>query len=70
MSPEPPAADLDYLKRVEVLAHDVVTAAASEGWVAFGDESNSSDTPLMRAVNALATELRLRHYEGDGCVDH
>lgn len=69
MTPEPPAADLDYLNRVERLAHDVVAAATSEGWVAFGDE-DTSGTPLARAVNALATALRLRHYEGDGCVDH
>jgi hypothetical protein len=61
--------DLDYLRAVELLAQEVVEEAAAEGWLAFGDEGQKATVPLHRAINQLATRLRMVHFEGDGCVE-
>jgi hypothetical protein len=62
--------EIEYLRRIERLAHSVANEAALEGWLAFGDEGDAADAPLHRAVNELATHLRMTHYLGDGCVEH
>lgn len=62
--------DLEYLRAVELLAHEVVGKAAAEDWLAFGDEGQKATVPLQRAINELATRLRMVHYDGDGCLDH
>jgi hypothetical protein len=59
--------EVEYLRRIEVLAHAVVEAAADEGWLAFGDAGRSAATPLRRTINELATWLRFQHDEQDGC---
>lgn len=61
--------ELDYLRLVERLAREVTNEAAIEGWLAFGDEGQQALIPLHRAINALATNVRMVHYEGDGCLD-
>lgn len=61
--------DLEYLRLIEELAHDVVEQAAEEGWLEFGDTGQSAPTPVQRAVNALATELRIHHHAEDGCME-
>lgn len=66
----PPVDDLDYLRKIELLAHQVVEEAGVEGWLAFGDEGETAESELRRSVNALATELRFWHYQADGCLDH
>jgi len=62
--------DLDYLRAVEDLARGVVEQAADEGWLAYGEEGRRAKVPLQRAVNDLASRLRMVHYDGDGCLDH
>lgn len=62
--------EIEYLRRIEGLAHVVTAAAMDEGWLAFGDEGQEATTPLRRAVNDLVTNLRFTHYDGDGCLDH
>lgn len=67
MSSRPP--ELEYLRLIEKLAHEVVEQAAEEGWLEFGDVGQQAPTPLQRAVNTLATELRFRHHPDDGCLE-
>ncbi|HXH78915.1 MAG TPA: hypothetical protein VNJ48_10455 [Nocardioides sp.] len=55
---------------MERLAHEVTHEAAVQGWLAFGDEGEQAQIPLHRAINDLATNLRMVHYEGDGCLEH
>jgi len=62
--------EIDYLQRVEGLAHEVVEVAARQGWLAFGVEGEQAEDALHRAVNVLATNLRMMHFDGDGCLDH
>lgn len=70
MAHEDVEGDLDYLRSIESLARGVVEQAASEGWIAYGDEGQQAKVPLRRAINELATRMRMVHYEGDGCLDH
>lgn len=64
-------ADAEYLRSIERLAHEVVEEAAREGWLAFIKDREIGQTPLQRAINELARNLRMTHFEGDGCVsDH
>ncbi|MCW2942670.1 MAG: hypothetical protein JWN00_5655 [Actinomycetia bacterium] len=58
----------DYLRRLELLARDVVGRALDEGWVSYPPDPQDA-TPLQRAVNELARTLRHYHFEGDGCVE-
>lgn len=62
--------DFDYLRAVEALAREVVEEAADEGWLAYGEEGRRAKAPLQRAINDLASRLRMTHYDGDGCLDH
>lgn len=62
--------EIEYLRLIETLAHEVVEQAAEEGWLEFGELGQQAPTALQRAVNALATELRFRHHPDDGCLDH
>ena len=62
--------EIEYLRHIERLAHAVAEEAAREGWLVFGADGQSAARPLERAVNELATALRITHYEGDGCTDH
>lgn len=61
--------DDDYLRRVEVLAHQIVERAADEAWHRLDAEPPDA-TPLQRAVNELARVLRHVHFDGDGCLGH
>ncbi len=63
----PRQSKVEYLHQVEVLAHAVVEEAAAERWLEFGDTGHAAATPLRRAINELATALRFRHDEHDGC---
>jgi len=67
----PRDSEIDYLRRVEQLAHAVVDEAAdpSEAWLSLLPDAAEA-TPLQRAVNDLARNLRMRHFDGDGCIDH
>ncbi|MEU5950615.1 hypothetical protein ABZ793_34445 [Micromonospora sp. NPDC047465] len=60
--------DAEYLREIELLANDVVDRALDEGWLSFDPDPDDA-TPLQRAVNALARQLRHYHFEDDGCVD-
>lgn len=60
--------DVDYLRRIERLAHEVTARALNEAWFALGDDGQRAERPLERAINELATNLRMQHYEGDGCL--
>ncbi|MEV4347907.1 hypothetical protein AB0J83_25910 [Actinoplanes sp. NPDC049596] len=51
-----PLSEQDYLRHIELLAHEVVRAAQ--------DKSR-----LDRAVGELARSLRHEHFAGDGCVE-
>src|SRR5207302_1754066 len=64
----PRLTDQAYLEKVEELANAVCDEASEEGWLTYlpGD---SNQTPLQRAINELARNLRHVHYEGDGCLD-
>ncbi|MDT9700485.1 hypothetical protein [Streptomyces sp. P17] len=59
--------ELDYLREVERLAHQIKVAAYDEGWPAL-DADPEAATPLQRRVNALARALHHYHFEGDGCL--
>ncbi|WP_349880924.1 hypothetical protein ABIH81_15525 [Micromonospora sp. HUAS YX12] len=63
-------ADIDYLQSIERLAHVVVEEAAQEGWLAFMIDKEVGRTRLQRSINALARELRIVHFDGDGCLGH
>lgn len=67
-APERPT-EIEYLRLIETLAHEVVEQAAEEGWLEFGDLGQHAPTALQRAVNTLATELRFRHHPDDGCLE-
>lgn len=58
-----------YLRLIEKLAHEVIGLAVDEPWFGFGEEGQLAAEPLHRAINELASHLRMRHHEGDGCVD-
>ena len=58
----------DYLRQIELLAHDVVRAAQGEGWQTYGPDPAQATT-LHKAVNDLARTLQHHHFDGDGCVD-
>lgn len=60
--------EVEYLRSIEALAHDVCDQALSEGWLSYLPDTGPH-TPLQRAVNALARSLRLGHSEGDGCLE-
>jgi hypothetical protein len=61
--------DLVYLSKVEQLAHAVVEAACEEeSFEVFLDDGDK--TPLQRSISQLAREVRIVHWEGDGCFDH
>jgi hypothetical protein len=64
----PRRSDEDYLNRVEELAKVVCDEASEEGWLTYLPD-DADQTPLQRAINELARNLRHVHYEGDGCVD-
>ncbi|MFI9503817.1 hypothetical protein [Nocardia sp. NPDC052566] len=59
--------ELAYLRRVELLAHAVCDSALDEGWLSYAPDSEDA-TPLQRATNELARNLRHVHFEGDGCL--
>jgi hypothetical protein len=65
---EPDLDDHDYLHQVELLARDVVHAAAEEGWLTVGPDPPEATT-VHRAVNELARALKHWHFDGDGCLD-
>ena len=62
--------EIDYLRRIERLAHAVIELAGDEPWFAFGEEGQRAAQPPERAMNELATHLRFQHYGGDGCLEH
>ncbi|MFF3323455.1 hypothetical protein [Streptomyces sp. NPDC002889] len=66
--PRPELSELDHLREVERLAKAVTNAAFAEGWLSYEPDAEAA-TPLQRAVNALARELRHHHFPGDGCLD-
>jgi hypothetical protein len=53
---------------VELLARDIADRALDEGWLSFAPDPDDA-TPLQRAVNAMARQLRHYHFEDDGCAD-
>jgi hypothetical protein len=61
--------DAEYVRRIERQAKAVVDAASYEGWLTFRAE-DEHQTPLQRAINELARNLRFKHFDGDGCLDH
>ncbi|WP_432013702.1 hypothetical protein [Streptomyces cucumeris] len=63
----PDLSELDYLREIERLARVVTTAASAEGHLSFEPDPDDA-TPLQRAVNALAREIRHYHFPGDGCL--
>lgn len=60
--------EFDYLRRVEMLARELVERAHDEGWLSYAGDPDDA-TPLQRMVNELARTLRHYHFEGDGCID-
>jgi hypothetical protein len=60
--------EAEYLREIEARCRAVVSAAAGEGWLAYGDVTEET-TALRGAVNVLARTLRHYHYRGDGCLD-
>jgi hypothetical protein len=60
--------DLEYLRRIESLAHDVVACASDEGWLSYMPDPDGT-SQLQGSVNELARSLRHVHYEGDGCLE-
>ncbi|MFI5796020.1 hypothetical protein [Streptomyces sp. NPDC051677] len=63
----PELSELDYLREIERLAKAVTTAASAEGRLSYEPDPEDA-TPLQRAVNALAREIRHYHFPGDGCL--
>ena len=69
MQDRPPRlSDEDYLKKVKELANVVCDEALEEGWLTYLSHDDDQ-TPLQRAINELARNLRHVHYEGDGRLD-
>ncbi|MFJ9820850.1 hypothetical protein ACIRU3_37415 [Streptomyces sp. NPDC101151] len=66
--PRPELSELDHLREIERLAGTVTAAASAEGTLSYAADSDDA-TPLQRAVNALARELRHYHFPGDGCLE-
>ena len=64
----PCVSDDDYLRKVEELANVVCDEALEERWLTYLPDDDDQ-TPLRRAINELARNLRRVHYEGDGCLD-
>ncbi|MER7403074.1 hypothetical protein ABT373_11445 [Streptomyces sp. NPDC000070] len=65
--PRPELSELDYLREIERLARAVTAAASAEGHLSYAPDPEGA-TPLQRAVNALAREIRHYHFPGDGCL--
>ncbi|MFI7014195.1 hypothetical protein [Streptomyces sp. NPDC050164] len=65
--PRPELSELDYLREIERLARAVTAAASAEGHLSYAPDPDDA-TPLQRAVNALAREIRHYHFPGDGCL--
>jgi hypothetical protein len=65
---EPDSSEQEYLRQIELLAIDVVDHAQGEGWLSYQPDPDQA-TPLQRAVNELARQLRHQHFDGDGCLD-
>ncbi len=61
--------ELTYLHLIENLAHEVIGLAVDEPWFGFGEEGQLAAEPFDRAINELASHLRMQHHKGDGCVD-
>lgn len=59
----------EYLREIERLAQEVVAtaSAARDGDYVFSLEGDKSELDL--AITQLARSLRMKHWEGDGCVD-
>ncbi|MFB6396189.1 hypothetical protein [Polymorphospora lycopeni] len=66
--PDMDPTEAEYLRQIELLANGVVNRALDEGWLSFAPDPDDA-TPLHRAVNELARQLRHYHFEDDGCVD-
>ncbi|GAA2349410.1 hypothetical protein [Dactylosporangium salmoneum] len=66
--PEPDLSEQEYLRQIELLAIDVVDQARGEGWLSYQPDPDQA-TPLQRAVNELARQVRHHHFDGDGCLD-
>lgn len=64
-----PGFDAEYARRIERHAKAVVEEALGEGWLTYLPEDDGQ-TPLQRAINELARNLRYKHFDGDGCVSH
>ncbi|GAA4983777.1 hypothetical protein HD597_009495 [Nonomuraea thailandensis] len=60
--------ETEYLRHIELLARDVIHAANEEGWLTYDREATAA-TPLHRAVNELARQIRHHHFSGDGCLE-
>ncbi|MFF2953743.1 hypothetical protein ACFVVU_20675 [Kitasatospora sp. NPDC057965] len=65
---EPELSELDYLREIERLAHDVTVEASAEDRLSYAEDPPDA-TPFQRSVNALARAVRSYHFEGDGCVE-
>jgi hypothetical protein len=66
--PDTDLSEADYLRQVELLARDIADRALDEGWLRYAPDPDDA-TPLQRAVNAMARQLRHYHFEDDGCAD-
>lgn len=60
--------EVEQLKKVELLAHNVVERAFEEGWLSYLPDDDDQ-TPLRRSINELARNLRHVHDDGDGCLE-
>ncbi|MFC9978154.1 hypothetical protein ACFVH6_45345 [Spirillospora sp. NPDC127200] len=58
----------DYLRRLELLARDLVSQAHDEGWLSY-ERDHDDATPLQRTINEIARSVRHYHFEGDGCLE-
>jgi hypothetical protein len=54
--------EFDYLRRVEMIARELVGCAHDEGWLSYTGDPDSA-TPLQRAANELARTLRHHHFD-------
>ncbi|MFF2354825.1 hypothetical protein ACFVVL_34305 [Kitasatospora sp. NPDC058115] len=60
--------ELDYLREIERLAHDLCVEASAEDGIDHAADPQDA-TPFRRSLNALARAVRSYHFEGDGCTD-